>query len=88
MRLNVRPHFFVSVGENFIDALTQANCTDEAQHRDFRSIRWDFGLEVSLSTARWWLGSYDQPDWRSNDMQRNSAICQWQYKQGEFPELL
>jgi len=59
MRLDVRPHLFVSIGENFFGARNQANCTDEAQQRDFRSIRWDFGLEVTLSTAKWWLGSYD-----------------------------
>jgi hypothetical protein len=76
MCLDVGPHFFVSIGENFFDAQDQANCTDEAQHRDFRSIRGDLGLEVSLSAAKWWLGADDQPDWHSNGIERNSGISQ------------
>ena len=79
-------HSFVSIGENFFGALNQANCTDEAQHRDLGSIRGNFDLEVNLSTVKWWLGSYDQRDWHSNDKQRKSAMKQCQYNQGEFPE--
>ena len=52
MCLDMGLHFFVSIGENFSGALNQANCTDEAQNRDFRSIRGDFDLEASLSTAK------------------------------------
>ena len=49
------PHLFVRVGENFRGARNQANCTDEAQDRDFRSVCGDFDLDTSLSNTagRW-----------------------------------
>ena len=59
MCLEAGVHLFVSISENFFGASNQANCTDEAQHKNLGSIRGNFDLEVSLSTARWWLGSYD-----------------------------
>ena len=45
-------HSFVSIGENFFGASQQANCTDEAQHRNLRSICGDFELEDSSASAR------------------------------------
>ena len=74
MCLEVGLHLFVSIGENFLGPLNHTNCTDKAEHRHFKSIRGNFGLEVSLSRAKWWLGTYDQPDWHSNDIRRSPAI--------------
>ena len=45
-------HSFVSISENFFGASKQANCTDEAQHRNLRSICGDFELEVSSALAQ------------------------------------
>jgi len=81
------PYLFVCIGENFVGARNQADCTDEAQERDFRSICGDLDLEASLSTVTWWRASHDLPGWRSNGTQRNPVIRQRQCKQGEFQEL-
>jgi len=82
----IAPHLFVCIGENFVSARKQANCADEAQDRDFRSICGDFDLEASLSAATW-RGSHDLPGWHSIDTRRGRVIRQRQCKQGELREL-
>ena len=49
------PHLFICVGDNFGGARNQANCTDEAQDRDFRPVFGDFDLDISFSSTagRW-----------------------------------